>query len=152
MDLAHSAREYHLKQANARPNVIQTILGGIALCQPPLNLPPQLIKYVAKTYGTWYVSLEMLDSLQLGLATTDGAAMYKDVERIKSTTYDATAELYQLLSEHDFFFGLWRRRCVFPETNAALSCEQIGMWQRAQSMYEGVQLKARGIIVGGYVQ
>ncbi|KAI5310276.1 hypothetical protein KEM55_009131, partial [Ascosphaera atra] len=45
--------------------------------------------------------------------------------------------------EDDLFYGTWRRRCKFVETNAALSHEQNGMWDRAQQLYESAQVKAR---------
>lgn len=38
------AHEYHLIQADMRPNVIQAILEGICKCSPILPLPPQLVR------------------------------------------------------------------------------------------------------------
>ena len=53
------------------------------------------------------------------------------------------AELYTELSEDDWFYGLWRRRALYTETNVALSFEQNSLWQDAQLMYESAQLRAR---------
>ena len=41
------------------------------------------------------------------------------------------------------FYGLARRRCVFPDTTAALTYEQNGQWPKAMEMYEQAQIKAR---------
>lgn len=67
----------------------------------------------------------------------------KEEEKIRETIQDATANLYEQLSENDYFAGLWRRRCMYLESNAAVSFEQNGMWQVAQSFYEQAQSKAR---------
>jgi transformation/transcription domain-associated protein len=57
---------------------------------------------------------------------------------------DSVSEIYSYLSEDDLFYGLWRRRSAYQETNAALAFEHIGMFDKAQSMYENAQQKARG--------
>lgn len=41
------------------------------------------------------------------------------------------------------FYGLWRRRAKYTETNIGLSYEQIGLWDKAQQLYEVAQVKAR---------
>ena len=63
-------------------------------------------------------------------------------EEEQEQAFNSLASLYLDLHEEDFF-GLWRRRSTFPETNAALALEQNGMWERAQEMYEHAQVKAR---------
>ena len=52
-------------------------------------------------------------------------------------------ELYVNLQEEDMFYGLWRRRAKYTETNIGLSYEQIGLWDKAQQLYEVAQVKAR---------
>ena len=56
---------------------------------------------------------------------------------------DALAEVYAGLQEDDMFYGLWRRRSKYTETNSGLSYEQCGMWTRAMQLYEAAQVKAR---------
>ncbi|RKP03126.1 hypothetical protein CXG81DRAFT_9931 [Caulochytrium protostelioides] len=129
------AKEYHVVAADARPNVVETLLTSIAHCHPIVQLPPQLVKYLGKTFNAWHVALEILQrSLD---------ELYSQSEKIRESTMDAMVGLYQMLSEKDHFYGLWRRRCLFAETNCAVSFEQNGLWGQAQALYEVAQSKAR---------
>lgn len=126
------AKEYHMRQVDARPNVIQSLVSGVAKCE---QLPPQLVKYTGITYNSWYQAIEMLESCQIQ-PNTDSA-------KVHESTLDALTELYAGLQDDDMFYGVWRRRAKFSETNSALSYEQCGMWTRAQQMHEAAQIKAR---------
>ncbi|BFZ59893.1 transcription-associated protein 1 [Saitoella coloradoensis] len=134
--IALLAKEYHSKQLEKRPNVIRTLLEGIARASPSLPLPPHLVKYLGKSYDSWYVALTLLEEA----STTRVSGGDNPVHE---STLDALAETYALLCEDDMFYGLWRRRCQYLETNAAISYEQNGMWDKAQHMYETAQIKAR---------
>ena len=121
------SREFHIKQCEMRPNVILTLLDGLHACSPPLVLPPHLLKYLGKTFGAWYVVLELLqDSLEY---------VREDENLVRDSVYDALAEVYAEIAEEDMFYGLWRRSSLQIETNAALSFEQI--------IYENAQSRAR---------
>jgi transformation/transcription domain-associated protein len=128
-------REHNLRQVSRRPNVVQTLLEGALACTPRVELPPQVVKYLGKTFNAWHTSIELLQDLLAWLPRED--------DSIREACQDALAELYAELSEDDMFYGLWRRRCVYAETNAAISYEQCGMWAQAQIMYESAQVKAR---------
>lgn len=126
------AKDYHSKQIDARPNVIQAILDSSARCRPAIRLPPHLVKYLAKTFNAWHIGMELLERL-----TVD------EDDKVRDGAMDALSELYATLSDDDMFYGLWRQRSNYIETNAALSFEQNGMWAQAQIMYENAQIKAR---------
>ncbi|THH01673.1 hypothetical protein EW026_g1062 [Hermanssonia centrifuga] len=133
------SKEYHINQAEVRPNVIQTLLEGIYACSPPMILPPHLVKYLAKNFGAWHVALQVLES---------SLDYVRDDELIvRDTVYDSLAEVYAELGEVDLFYGLWRKRSLYPETNMALAFEQSGMWEQASSMYESAQNKARAGVI-----
>ncbi|TRM67802.1 FAT domain-containing protein [Schizophyllum amplum] len=128
-------REYHTKQAQARPNVVQAFLAGAHACSPPMSLPPHLVKYLAKTYGAWHVGMEILGaSLQY---------VKDDEPNIRDFVYDSLADVYAELAEEDMFYGVWRYRSLHNDTNNSLAFEQIGMWEQAQQTYEIAQTKAR---------
>ena len=127
-------KEYHLRQVRAPRNVIQSLLAGALACRPPLVLPPFVVKYLGKTFNVWHIALEILQS-SLNHIREDEAG--------RDATLDALAELYAELSEDDMFYGLWRRRALYPETNVAVSFEQNGLWADAQLMYESAQTRAR---------
>ncbi|KAF5387961.1 hypothetical protein D9615_000446 [Tricholomella constricta] len=129
------SKDYHIRQAHIRPNVIQTLLAGIQACSPPMTLPPHLVKYLAKTFGAWYVSLEILG------ASFD--QLKDDDPTVRDYVYDSLADVYAELAEDDLFYGVWRRRCLHQETNIAIAFEQNGMWEQASLAYESAQSKAR---------
>ncbi|WDK12319.1 FAT domain-containing protein [Colletotrichum graminicola] len=132
-------KDYHSRQIDKRPNVVQSLLEGAAKAWPECKIPPHVLKYEAKTYDAWYTALVQLEN----------AAIKPEIESaiVRESNLDALVELYASLQEDDLFYGTWRRRCQFVETNAALSYEQNGMWDKAQKMYEAAQIKARtGVI------
>ncbi|KAG1820144.1 uncharacterized protein BJ212DRAFT_1266107 [Suillus subaureus] len=129
------SKDFHAKQLELRPNVIQTLLCGIHACSPPMTLPPYLVKYLAKSYGAWHVGMEILE--------TSLDSVKDDDSTVKETVYDSLADVYAELTEEDVFYGLWRRRSLQLETNMALSFEQNGMWEFASNCYEGAMTKAK---------
>jgi len=128
-------QEYHARQMEKRPNVVITLMEGVGRCNPIFKLPAHVIKTLGATFNAWYVSLNILE--ETVLHNNDPS------EAVRESNLDALAEMYAALGEEDMFYGLWRRRCVLLETNAALSFEQNGIWDKAMSMYENAQVRAR---------
>lgn len=124
-----------MQYAVTRPNVFQSLLGGIQRCTPAMTIPPHVIKYLVKIYHAWYEGLEILQE-----AVEQGR---EDDATIREANQDALAEIYAELSEDDYYYGLWRRRCLYEETNAGLSYEQNGFYHFAQPLYEAGQLRTR---------
>ncbi|GAA5802218.1 hypothetical protein HPULCUR_007681 [Helicostylum pulchrum] len=133
-------KDYHSKQAELRPNVVQALLAGIAKTNTEIRLPPHLVKYLGKTYNAWHTAIEILQKSAMTGRVTESS---KDEQNNQERVLDSLSELYSSLDENDMFYGLWRRRSTYIETNIAVSCEQSGMWAQAQTMYENAQLKAR---------
>ncbi|KAK3945124.1 hypothetical protein QBC46DRAFT_435929 [Diplogelasinospora grovesii] len=132
-------KDYHARQIDKRPNVIQALLAGAVKAWPHCKIPPHVLKFEAKTFDAWYTALYQLEN----------AAIKPEIDSatVRESNLDALVDLYASLGEDDLFYGTWRRRCQFVETNAALSYEQNGMWDKAQRMYEAAQIKARtGVI------
>lgn len=129
------SKDYHIKQASLRPNVVQTLLTGTHACSPPMALPPHLVKYLAKTFGAWHIALEVLGN-SLDYVKDDDASIAEHV-------YDSLADVYAELAEEDMFYGLWRRRSIRPETNIGLAFEQAGMWEQAAQTYETAQTRVK---------
>ena len=127
-------RDYMIRQVALRPNVVQSLLDGALACGPALELPPHVVKYLGKTFQAWHCAMELLQQ---------PAPRARGEDAVRESKQDALAELYADLSESDYFYGLWRRRCVFGETNAALAYEQSGSAGDAQVMYESAQVKGR---------
>jgi transformation/transcription domain-associated protein len=128
-------KDYHARQVEKRPNVVQTLIEGAVKARPIFRLPPHVLKFDARTYSSWYAALCYMESSVVNPVVNTAS--------VRESTLDALVELYAGLQEDDLFYGTWRRRCQFVETNAALSYEQNGMWDKAQALYETAQVKAR---------
>jgi len=132
-------REYHQRQLNHRPNVVQALLEGCVRAKPRFKIPPHVMKFLSRHYDAWYTTLVSLED-----SAVDPLI---DTPAVRESNLDALVEVYAGLQEDDLFYGTWRRRCKFMETNAALSYEQHGMWDKAQQLWEAAQVKARTGVV-----
>lgn len=129
-------RDWHVRQIDRRPNCPQALVEGIARCDNPrIGIPHHLVKFIARTYNVWYTGLTFMES-----NATDPLI---DTPAVRESNLDALAVIYADLGEDDLFYGLWRRRSQFLNTNTALSYEQIGNWEKAQRTFESATLKAR---------
>ncbi|KAJ7564762.1 hypothetical protein O6H91_02G032300 [Diphasiastrum complanatum] len=123
------SKEYHSKQLDKKPNVVQALLEGLSLSQPQPKIPSEVIKFLGKTYNAWHIAISLLESHVM---------LFPQETRC----FDALAELYRLLNEEDVRYGLWKRRTITAETRAGLSLVQHGFWQRAQDIFFQAMNKA----------
>ncbi|PSN75346.1 hypothetical protein BS50DRAFT_671522 [Corynespora cassiicola Philippines] len=128
-------KDYHSRQIDKRPNCVSTMLDAIASARPRVKFPPHIMKFLARTYNAWYTAAVYMEE--------SAVTPIVDTEKLRESNLDALLEIYGGLQEDDLFYGTWRRRCQFIESNAALSYEQCGIWDKAQQMYEAAQIKAR---------
>ncbi|KAK6407439.1 transcription-associated protein 1, partial [Oleoguttula sp. CCFEE 5521] len=128
-------KDMHQRQVDRRPNCVSTLLEGIARARPTCKFPPHVFKFLARNYNAWYVAATFMENMAYHPVI--------DMATARESNLDALTEVYASLEENDLFYGTWRRRSQFVETNAALSYEQNGIWDEAQSMYEQAQVKAR---------
>lgn len=128
------SKQYHSRQITSKNNVVSMLLDSISRVES-LELPPHLVKYLALSYNSWYQCIKILESVNSNISI--------DNSKIVEANEDALLELYVNLQEDDMFYGLWRRRAKYTETNIALSYEQVGLWDKAQQLYEVAQVKAR---------
>lgn len=128
------SKDYHVRQIDARPNVVQSLLEGVARCEV-LQLPPFAVECLTSNFNAWSQGMHILENIEL--QSINGNADVLEV------TQDAQAKLFATLKEDDMFYGLWRTRAKYSETISALSYEQIGLWDKAQQLYETAQIKAR---------
>lgn len=128
------SKDYHTRQTDMRPNVIQMLLEGVSQCNE-LQLPPVAVECLASNFNAWSQGMHILENIEQ--QSINGNSEVREV------TQDALCKLYASLKEDDMFYGLWRRRAKYTETISALSHEQTGLWQKAQQLYENAQIKAR---------
>jgi transformation/transcription domain-associated protein len=128
-------KDFHNRQIDRRPNCVASMLDAIVHARPRVKFPPHIMKYLARTYNAWYTGAVYMEESAI--------TPIVDTEKLRESNLDALLEIYTGLQEDDLFYGTWRRRCQFIESNAALSYEQCGIWDKAQQMYEAAQIKAR---------
>ena len=116
------SKEYHVRQASARPNVVQALLEGISLSQPQPKIPSELIKFLGKTYNAWHIAIPLLESHVM---------LFPQETRC----FDSLSELYRQLNEFDMLAGLWKKRSFASETKLGLSCYQHGQWEECQVLF-----------------
>lgn len=126
-------KEYHIRQIDMRPNVVQSLVEGIGSTGE--HFAPHLVKYCGKQFNAWYQAIQVMENIE--------ANPVGDSQKVTESNLDALVEMYASLQENDMFYGGWRRRAKYTETNSGLSYEQCGMWNRAMQMYEAAQIKAR---------
>jgi len=128
-------REYHSRQAELRPNVVQAVLDALHACAPPIAVPPFLLKHLGKTFGAWHTAISMLER--------SVESPVQDDETVRQNCVDSLIEMYADLGEDDMFYGAWRTRNLYADTNQAITFEQHGMWYLALQHYENAMTKAR---------
>jgi hypothetical protein len=121
------------RQAQERPNAMQSLLEAAALCSPPLRVSPDVARYGARRFGNWHASAALLD------AQLQRAAPAERDEKL----WEALLDVYAGLGERDLHASTWVRRASLDETRAALQFEQFGLWQRAQEMYYATMTRAQ---------
>lgn len=129
------AKDYHALQIDKRPNCVSSMLDAIVRARPRVKFPSHILKYLARTYNAWYTAAVYMEDSAITPIVDDA--------KVRESNLDALLEIYAGLQEDDLFYGTWRRRCHYIETNAALSYEQCGIWDQAQKQYEAAQIKAR---------
>ena len=90
--------------------------------QPQPKIPPELIKYLGKTYNAWHIAIPLLES---------HVVIFPEELRC----FDTLAELYGLLSETDVMFGLLKKRFQSNFTHAGINLMQYGFWEEAMHIF-----------------
>ena len=129
-----TAKEYHAKQKSFSPNVVQSLIEGAAkttFFDNPMQIPSQLLKFIGKTYNSWYPCIHLIDQVLINQNGVD------------EVTHESLAELYELLNEEDLYFGVLRHTPVSDNTRIGLLLEQFGMWQWSQEVYLNLMTQAQ---------
>jgi hypothetical protein len=91
----------------------QALLEGISLSQPQPKIPPELIKFLGKSFNAWHIAIPLLESHVI---------IFPDEGRC----FDALAELYKQVGLYALFFCVSTLRvlgytclCVWKEGGSA---------------------------------
>lgn len=138
----------HVIQRNLSRSAINTFLEGICQCKPPIKLRPCVLRYLGKAHNAWHRAVLTIeeDVAQSKLnqyymtSSTSGPGLF---ESSQHEALDSLSAMYASLKEEDLYTGLWTKRCKNPLTKTALSYEQHGLYEQAQTTYEIAMGKAR---------
>ncbi|CDR96761.1 hypothetical protein, conserved [Babesia bigemina] len=116
-------REEHLYN---RSNTCKTVLQGAINCYPPINIPPEVLKYLAVTTGSWYESLYHLEKQLLSQPL--------DITRMATVMSD----VYESLNMSDMAIGAYRTWVITQETRLAICFLQHAKWKQAQREFNAI--------------
>lgn len=126
------SKEYILKYASSKNNIVQGLLNGASKCEGFL-LPPAILEYLGDTFNDPYDAISIIETIR----------SYNKNEETLEIANNAYCGILSKLQEKDLFFGLWRKRAKFETTVKALSFEQVEIYDKAMKFYEEAQIKAR---------
>lgn len=139
-------------------SAINTFTQTLTRCDPPVFIPPNLMKSLGKAHNMWHrmalVAEDMVDEFSKTLAPrqdeddSDDDEVEDDAETLKEIV-ESLSKMYSSMHEEDLWAGLWKKYAKYPETNAAIFYEQIGYFEEAQNVYETVMFKCKQEIANG---
>ena len=113
------------------PHAFQAILQGVLECTTaPIYIPPEILKFLGKSFKAWNIVIPMLERRFLALERSrarkhDGGSTFEHV-------CASLSEQYRLLMEEDLVIGAWRTHGITAQLQRVYSLEQCGQWQAAQ--------------------
>lgn len=150
----------HVIQKDCHPSALGTFLESLAHCNPPVAIPPPVMKYLGRSHNVWHritlsleqMGAEMADGNGGNLKTKSESDLYRspdEAEQVECVTpyyevMNMLSEMYSLLCEEDMWSGLWQKRPAhYKETLHAIALEQQGFFEQAQGAYEVCMTKFR---------
>lgn len=136
------SKEYHLAQMSWPRNVVQALLDGASRCSSLPPIRPEVLYHLGSRWNAWHIALPYLErsadllrkAINESVLAADGRPPAR-VEAELESVLDASAELYRLLNEQDYFAGVWKSRARSISTVAAITLEQRGCLAEAQDRY-----------------
>ncbi|GIX61556.1 non-specific serine/threonine protein kinase [Babesia caballi] len=116
-------REEHLF---SRSLTCKAVVQGAIRCYPPVNMPPEVLKYVAVSLGSWHEVLYQLEKQLLSQPL--------DITRMATVLSD----LYERLNMDDMAIGAYRTWVITQETRLAICFLQHAKWKQAQREFDSI--------------
>lgn len=135
----------HVNQKDCHPTAINTFVEALSRCQPPVNLPPNLMTYLGRAHNLWHrMTLMLEDMCNEWPNKQETLNEYSDPDMLdclssemsKASVFDPLSQMYSALREEDLWAGLWTKYAKYPETNYAIAYEQLGYFEQAQEQYD----------------
>lgn len=150
--LSHAGTKVNTKENHS--SAINTFTHALTLCNPPVFIPPSLMKSLGKSHNLLHrMALIAEDMVEEFSETLTSREKEFDSDEDETATLNEVVEslsnMYSSLREEDLWAGLWQKYAKYPETNVAIFYEQMGYFDEAQNAYEHVMLKCKQEISNG---
>lgn len=145
-------------QRDCTPSALNTFVESLTHCNPRIFIPPNLCTYLGKAHNLWHRMTLVLEEMSLRQVNSNSSNTNSYSQMIDScsgensqqeydisdqniTVNECLSQLYSAMSEEDLWAGLWMSCAHYPETIVAISYEQMGFFEEAQSAYDMVMTK-----------
>ncbi|XP_044312545.1 transcription-associated protein 1 isoform X1 [Drosophila rhopaloa] len=148
----------NVNQKDCFPSTLNTFVESLTKCTPSIYIPPNLLAYLGKSHNLWHRAILVLEEMAVN-QSTQNKDNTDDVDNILSeidiqqsnNIYDTLSKMYSSMHEEDLWAGLWLKFAHYPETNIAVSYEQMGFFEEAQGAYDLAMTKFKQDLNNGVV-
>ncbi|EDW53889.1 GM11096 [Drosophila sechellia] len=147
----------NVNQKDCYPSTLNTFVESLTKCAPPIYIPPNLLAYLGKSHNLWHRAILVLEDMAVNQSmqskdSDGGENQFSDVDVQQSNNiFDSLSKMYSSMHEEDLWAGLWLKFAHYPETNIAVSYEQMGFFEEAQGAYDLAMTKFKQDLSNGVV-
>ncbi|XP_044571244.1 transcription-associated protein 1 isoform X4 [Drosophila ananassae] len=148
----------NVNQKDCSPSTLNTFVESLTKCVPPIYIPPNILAYLGKSHNLWHRAILVMEDMAVAQSKhnkdknedIDLNSIELDSEH-SSNIFDALSNMYSAMHEEDLWAGLWLKFAHYPETNIAVSYEQMGFFEEAQGAYDLAMTKFKQDLNNGLV-
>ncbi|XP_046866072.1 transcription-associated protein 1 [Drosophila willistoni] len=148
----------NVNQKDCSPSTLNTFVESLTKCSPTIYIPPNLLTYLGKSHNLWHRAILVLEDLATAHSTRNDANV-EDMDTNQpdmdsqqlNNIYDSLSKMYSAMHEEDLWAGLWLKFAHYPETNVAVSYEQMGFFEEAQGAYDLAMTKFKQDLNSGLI-
>lgn len=135
----------HVNQKDVHPSAVSTLYEALSLCNPPIQVRPPVMSYLARNHNLWHrvtLGLEKLVADQANMALQNKIKRDLDCYDFEpdvtpqQSAVEQLCEMYCQLKEEDMWCALWQKHARYKETCIALAYEQQGFFEQALGAWE----------------
>ncbi|XP_037728552.1 transcription-associated protein 1 isoform X4 [Drosophila subpulchrella] len=145
----------NVNQKDCFPSTLNTFVESLTKCTPSIYIPPNLLAYLGKSHNLWHRAILVLEDMSVNQSKDNSKDVdfnFSDSDNQESKNiFDSLSKMYSSMHEEDLWAGLWLKFANYPETNIAVSYEQMGFFEEAQGAYDLAMTKFKQDLNNGVV-
>ncbi|KAH8272038.1 hypothetical protein KR018_007399 [Drosophila ironensis] len=147
----------NVNQKDCFPSTLNTFVESLTKCSPSIYIPPNILTYLSKSHNLWHRAIMVLEDMVVNQPMNNKENDDMDTNMTESeiqnsnNIFDALSNMYSAMHEEDLWAGLWLKFANYPETNIAVSYEQMGFFEEAQGAYDLAMTKYKLDLNNGLV-